>query len=96
MPQPAGDRMVRRGRGEDLQVGVGADRSGEVGQVQRRQQRVAETGPEREQVGSGPYGRRVVQRREADLAQLGPPVRGHGYRPVSMTVALSSLVMPRS
>jgi hypothetical protein len=69
---------------------------GEVGQAQVGQQRVAETGPEREQVGGGPHGRRVVQRREADMAQLGPPVRGHGYRPVFMTVALSSLVMPRS
>jgi hypothetical protein len=46
--------------------------------VQRGQQRIAETGPEREQFGGGPHGRRVVQRGEADLAQLRPPVRRHG------------------
>jgi hypothetical protein len=76
--QPAGDRVAGRERGEYLDIGSGADRGGEVGQAPLGQQRVAETGPEREQAGGGSHGGRVVQRGEADLAQLGPLVRRHG------------------
>jgi hypothetical protein len=70
--QPPGHRMVGRGRGENLQVGVGADRRGEVGQVPFGQLRIAETGPEREQFGGGSHGFGVIQGGQAHLAQFGP------------------------
>jgi hypothetical protein len=75
--QPASDRVLGDRRGQHLDVGVRADRGGEVGQVQLGQQRIAETGAEFQQIGGGPHGRGVVEGGESHLAQFGPPVLGH-------------------